>query len=62
MLDGLTVPQVGGDESIFDPIQAGPTIKPPFDPATSATVVPLEKDREIAMRTRGNLGGIASLA
>ena len=62
MLDGLTVPQVGGDESIFEPIAAGPTIKPPFDPAMSPTIVPLDKDRELAMRTRGNLGGIASLA
>ena len=50
------------DESIFEPTPTGPKIKPPFDPAMSATVVPLEKDREIAMRTRGNLGGIASLA
>jgi len=33
-----------------------------FDPALSPTIVPLDKDREIAMRTRGNLGGIASLA
>ena len=32
-----------------------------FDPALSPTIVPLDKDREIAMRTRGNLGGIASL-
>jgi len=47
---------------IFEPIAAGPTIKPPFDPAMSPTIVPLEKDRELAMRTRGNLGGIASLA
>ena len=62
MLDGLTVPQVGGDESIFEPIAAGPTIKPPFDPAMSPTIVPLDKDRELAMRARGNLGGIASLA
>ena len=62
MLDGLTVPQVGGDESIFEPIKSGPTIKPPFDPAMSPTIVPLDKDRELAMRTRGNLGGIASLA
>jgi hypothetical protein len=47
---------------IFEPIAAGPTIKPPFDPAMSPTIVPLDKDRELAMRTRGNLGGIASLA
>jgi len=47
---------------IFEPIASGPTIKPPFDPAMSPTIVPLEKDRELAMRTRGNLGGIASLA
>jgi hypothetical protein len=33
-----------------------------FDPALSPTIVPLDKDREIAMRNRGNLGGIASLA
>ena len=33
-----------------------------FDPALSPTIVPLDKDRELAMRTRGNLGGIASLA
>ena len=51
-----------GDESIFEPIAAGPTIKPPFDPAMSPTIVPLDKDRELAMRARGNLGGIASLA
>jgi len=50
------------DESIFEPIKSGPTIKPPFDPAMSPTIVPSEKDRELAMRTRGNLGGIASLA
>ena len=47
---------------IFEPIKSGPTIKPPFDPAMSPTIVPLDKDRELAMRTRGSLGGIASLA
>jgi hypothetical protein len=33
-----------------------------FDPATSAIVLPRADDRELAMRLRGPLGGIASLA
>jgi hypothetical protein len=40
--------------------------KPPamgkIDPAMSPTILPSAKDRELAMRLRGPLGGIASLA
>ena len=63
MLQGLSVPQVGGDTPLFDELpdtQPAPALSQ-FDPALSPTIVPLDKDREIAMRTRGNLGGIASL-
>lgn len=64
MLQGLSVPQVGGDTPLFDELpntQPAPALSQ-FDPALSPTIVPLDKDRELAMRTRGNLGGIASLA
>ena len=64
MLQGLSVPQVGGDTPLFDEL---PNTQPApatgnLDLALSSAIVPLDKDREIAMRTRGNLGGIASLA
>lgn len=63
MLQGLSVPQVGGDTPLFDEL---PDTQPApatgnLDLALSSAIVPLDKDREIAMRTRGNLGGIASL-
>jgi hypothetical protein len=64
MLQGLSVPQVGGDTPLFDELpntQPAPALSQ-FDSALSPTIVPLDKDRELAMRTRGNLGGIASLA
>ena len=52
------------DLDIFEPLSdTDPTpALGQFDPALSPTIVPLDKDRELAMRTRGNLGGIASLA
>ena len=64
MLQGLSVPQVGGDTPLFDELPDTPLAPAlsQFDPALSPTIVPLDKDRELAMRTRGNLGGIASLA
>jgi len=51
------------DLDIFEPL---PDTQPApatgnLDLALSSAIVPLDKDREIAMRTRGNLGGIASL-
>jgi hypothetical protein len=64
MLEGLSVPQVGGDVPIFDPLpDASPApVTGGFDPATSAIVLPRADDRELAERLRGPLGGIASLA
>ena len=65
MLQGLSVPQVGGDASAFEPLSQGPSAAPALgriDPAMSPTILPSDKDRELAMRLRGPLGGIASLA
>ena len=65
MLQGLSVPQVGGDASAFEPLSQGPSAAPTLgqiDPAMSPTILPSDKDRELAMRLRGPLGGIASLA
>ena len=64
MLEGLSVPQVGGDVPIFEPLpDASPApVTGGFDPATSAIVLPRADDRELAERLRGPLGGIASLA
>ena len=65
MLQGLSVPQVGGDVSAFEPLPQGPSAAPAMgqiDPAMSPTILPSDKDRELAMRLRGPLGGIASLA
>jgi hypothetical protein len=58
------MPEPTEEESIFEPLpdtDPAPALGQ-FDPALSPTIVPLDKDRELAMRTRGNLGGIASLA
>ena len=57
------MPEPTEEESIFEPL---PNTQPApatgnLDLALSSAIVPLDKDREIAMRTRGNLGGIASL-
>ena len=65
ILDGMYVPDVGMDSSAFEPLQQGPLSAPTMgkiDPATSPTILPSDKDRELAMRLRGPLGGIASLA
>lgn len=65
MLQGLSVPQVGGDASAFEPLPQGPSAAlamGQIDPAMSPTILPSDKDRELAMRLRGPLGGIASLA
>jgi len=57
----MTVPQVGApEEDIFEPLpEASPQSQ--FSVAESPTVLPNPQDREIAMRLRGPLGGIASL-
>jgi hypothetical protein len=65
MLQGLSVPQVGGDASAFEPLPEAQSSTPSLgqiDPAMSPTILPSDKDRELAMRLRGPLGGIASLA
>ena len=64
MLEGLSVPQVSDDVTLFDPLPdaSGAPVPGGFDPATSAIVLPRADDRELAMRLRGPLGGIASLA
>ena len=65
MLQGLSVPQVGGDASAFEPLPQGPSAAPTMgqiDPAMSPTNLPSDKDRELARRLRGPLGEIASLA
>ncbi len=52
-------------ESVFEPLSQGPSAAPTLgqiDPAMSPTILPSDKDRELAMRLRGPLGGIASLA
>ena len=58
------MPEPTEEGSIFEPLPDTPLAPAlsQFDPALSPTIVPLDKDRELAMRTRGNLGGIASLA
>jgi len=50
--------------NMFDPLPDASRAPVPgdFDPATSAIVLPRADDRELAMRLRGPLGGIASLA
>ena len=52
------------DVSMFDPLPnaSRAPVMGDFDPATSAIVLPRADDRELAMRLRGPLGGIASLA
>jgi len=64
LLEDLSVPQVGGDVPLFDPLPnaSRAPVTGDFDPATSAIVLPRADDRELAMRLRGPLGGIASLA
>jgi len=49
----------------FEALPQGPSAAPTMgqiDPAMSPTILPSDKDRELAMRLRGPLGGIASLA
>jgi len=50
--------------NMFDPLPdaSRAPVTGDFDPATSAIVLPRADDRELAMRLRGPLGGIASLA
>ena len=50
--------------NMFDPLPdaSRAPVTDDFDPATSAIVLPRADDRELAMRLRGPLGGIASLA
>jgi len=59
------MPMPKGEVSAFEPLQQSSS-KPPamgkIDPAMSPTILPSDKDRELAMRLRGPLGGIASLA
>ena len=64
MLEGISVPQIGGDVGIFDPLPSTDTtpFTAGFDPSQSAIVLPRADDRELAGRLRGPLGGIASLA
>jgi len=61
MLQGLSVPQVGGELSAFEPLPESPSTGR-IDAAMSPTILPSDKDRELAMRLRGPLGGIASLS
>ncbi len=64
-LDQMTVPDVGMDSPAFEPLSQKPSTAPAMgkiDPAMSPTILPSDKDRELAMRLRGPLGGIASLA
>jgi hypothetical protein len=65
ILDSMYVPDVGMDSPAFEPLSQRPSTAPAMgkiDPAMSPTILPSDKDRELAMRLRGPLGGIASLA
>ena len=64
MLEGLNIPDVGGDVNLFEPLPGTDTapLTAGFDPSQSAIVLPRADDRELAVRLRGPLGGIASLA
>jgi hypothetical protein len=64
MLEGLNIPDVGGDVNLFEPLSGTDTapLTAAFDPSQSAIVLPRADDRELAGRLRGPLGGIASLA
>ena len=59
-VDNFSVPQVGpASEDMFEEVDVAQASMP-SSAAMSPSILPSEKDREIAMR-RGNLGGIASL-
>ena len=59
------MPQPQQEVSMFEPLPEANTAASTLgqiDPAMSPTILPSDKDRELAMRLRGPLGGIASLA
>jgi len=59
------MPMPQEEVSAFEPLSERASSAPAMskiDPATSPTILPSDKDRELAMRLRGPLGGIASLA
>ncbi len=59
------MPQPQQEISMFEPLPEAKPAAPAMgqiDPAMSPTILPSDKDRELAMRLRGPLGGIASLA
>ena len=59
------MPQAQEEISMFEPLPEAQPSTPTMgqiDPAMSPTILPSDKDRELAMRLRGPLGGIASLA
>lgn len=59
------MPQPQQEISMFEPLpeaKPAPLARGQIDPAMSPTILPSDKDRELAMRLRGPLGGIASLA
>lgn len=59
------MPQPQQEISMFEPLpeaKPAPPARGQIDPAMSPTILPSDKDRELAMRLRGPLGGIASLA
>jgi len=59
------MPMPQEEVSAFEPLSERASSAPvmsKIDPATSPTILPSDKDRELAMRLRGPLGGIASLA
>ena len=59
------MPQPQQEVSMFEPLPEAKPATPTLgqiDPAMSPTILPSDKDRELAMRLRGPLGGIASLA
>jgi len=59
------MPQPQQEVSMFEPLPEAKPASPALgkiDPAMSPTILPSDKDRELAMRLRGPLGGIASLA
>jgi hypothetical protein len=58
-------PPMAEEISMFEPLPEAQPSTPTMgqiDPAMSPTILPSDKDRELAMRLRGPLGGIASLA
>lgn len=55
------MPQPQREVSMFEPLPESPSTGR-IDAAMSPTILPSDKDRELAMRLRGPLGGIASLS